>query len=145
MNKVSKRPTTASQVMNNLSLKVNLKNGGFLSLEPGEIVEAGNIILLEDNRVVSYPVVLGNPVFVDETYNNAQEGILVISELIIEKDELQEIIQYGREKPQILLHVGEVVQFIVQPITYLAGKTKIDLEWEFSTSPMPLRTMLRVG
>ncbi len=153
MNKVNKQvhsmcPTTALQVVNNPSLKVNLKNGGFLSLEPGEIVEAGNIMLLEgNNRVVSYPVVLGNPVFVNEAYNSTQtqEGILIISELILEKGELQEIIQYGTEKPRVLLHVGGVMQFIMQPVTYLAGRTKIDLEWEFSTSPVPLRTMLRVG
>lgn len=133
------------KILNQANLKVNLKNG-FLNLEPGEIVEAGNIQLL-DNKIISYPVVVGNPAFVEDIrYNssNTQEGIMIISELIIELEDMQEVIEY-REKPRILLHIGGVLQFIMQPTTYLLGKTQIPLEWEFSTRPVPLRTILRVG
>lgn len=117
-----------------------------IPIEPRTIVPAGKIVV--DNRVITHELVIGKPAFIRHPgYLEPHEalGIIYAGILYIDTPDNQESIIYGDQKPAVLISSNEFVQFIVQPLSYLKGKTKTPLMWELSTMPVTIKPSLRVG
>lgn len=134
--------------MNTTETKIKLSlRAGLVPMEPGQVIEGGNIIILSNSWVISHPVVIADPMFTHEPTKQLDQieiGVLMIGDMIIEANGVQDIIEY-RQKPRVVIRSGGVMQFVIQEPSYLVGKTQTQLGWELSVSPVPTRTILRVN
>lgn len=119
---------------------------GLIDLIPSAVIPSGNVILLHNSWVISHPLVIAEDMFITQPTRSimgVEIGILMVGDLIIEGDGVQDILQY-EQKPKVVVRHGGIVQFIIQEVQYLKGKTNNELPWELAVSPVPTRTIVKI-
>ncbi len=131
--------------LGNIKLTASLRTG-LIDIAPGAVIPSGNVILLSNSWVVTHPLVIAEEMFITHPTRSimgVEMGILMVGDLIVESDGMQDMLQYD-QKPKVVVRHGGIVQFIIQEVQYLKGKTNNVLPWEMEVAPVPTRTIVKI-
>ena len=132
--------------LEHIKLTASLRTG-LIDLTPGTVIPSGNVILLSNSWIISHPLIIAEDMFITQPTRSimgVEIGILMVGDLIIEGNGMQDVLQYS-QKPKVVIRQGGVIQFIIQEISYLKGKTNNELPWELAVSPVPTKTIVRIN